>query len=110
MPSTVHAWVAAHMVGMKHRPARAEHTDDLPTRGDVVSEKWSVLAFRLVAEWRKIVAGEVLLVVALIAYSQGLTFIFFVALFVSGYLFTVALYDAACPDDPDTVKRISRWW
>jgi len=34
---TVHTRVAAHMVGMKHRPAQTEHTDDTgvsPTRGE----------------------------------------------------------------------------
>jgi len=34
---TVHTRVAAHMVGMKHRPAQAGHTDDTgvsPTRGE----------------------------------------------------------------------------
>ena len=73
-------------------------------------EKWIAFASRLVAEWRKIVAGEVLIVVAMIAHHQGWILTYIVASFVSGYLLTVALCDAAWPEDPGTAKKHTRRW
>jgi len=37
-----------------------------------VYERWRAFASRFAAEWRKVVAGDVLLVVALVAHLQGL--------------------------------------
>ncbi len=73
-------------------------------------ERWRAFASRFAAEWRKVVAGDVLLVVALVAHLQGWTLVYFVALFVSGFLLTVASLDAVWPDDPDVVKEPSRRW
>jgi len=75
-----------------------------------VYERWRAFASRFAAEWRKVVAGDVLLVVALVAHLQGWTLVYFVALFVSGFLLTVASLDAVWPDDPDVVKEPSRRW
>jgi len=75
-----------------------------------VHEKWIAFAPRLVAEWRQIVGGYVLFMMALVAHQQGWVVVSSVLLFVSGYLLTVALYDAVWPDDPDVVKEPSRRW
>jgi len=44
-----------------------------------VYERWRAFASRFAAEWRKVVAGDVLLVVALVAHLQGWTLVYFVA-------------------------------
>jgi len=75
-----------------------------------VYEKWIAFAERLSAEWRWINSGFVSTVVALVAHLQGWTLVYFVALFVSGFLLTVASLDAVWPDDPDVVKEPSRRW
>ncbi len=73
-------------------------------------EKWIAFNSRIVAEWRQIVAGDVLYMVALVAHHQGWTLVSIVALSISLFVFIHILLDAAWPDDPDAVKEPSRRW
>jgi len=76
-----------------------------------VYKKWRVFVSRLSAQWRKVVAGDVLLVVALIAHIQGWNFVYSVAFYAWVFLLTLVLLNAAWPSDPDGVKKLpSRRW
>jgi len=65
---------------------------------------------RLSARWRWIVAGVVLLVVALAVYHQGWFLVSVVVWVVSFFLLVYAWVVAAWPDDPDAVKKHTRRW
>ena len=65
---------------------------------------------RLSARWRWIVAGVVLLAVALAAYHQGWFLVSIVVWVVSFFSFVYAWVAAASPDDPGTAKKHTRRW
>ena len=73
-------------------------------------ERWRAFASRFAAEWRKVVAGDVLLVVALVAHFQGWSLISVVAWVVSFFLLVYAWVAAAWPDDPGTASKHTRRW
>ena len=73
-------------------------------------EKLITFSSRVSAERRKIVVGDVLFMVGLVAEYQGWTLVPIVALSLSLFVFIHIFLGAAFPDDPDAVKEPSRRW